>query len=143
MAVGFVALLASIFAMAFLHAYLLYDKFLSVVVLLGHGHTGSGGGAGANICPQSNVLYPESTSHAQLWKSLGRDSDNDAFVTRAENFIECFVLCGISFSGTPIIIMLNEVRSHTILWALSVRTSGGRLSGRFMTTSNKHFLSRA
>jgi hypothetical protein len=67
--------------MAFFHAYLLYGQLLSVVVLLGHSHTGSGGGA--NICAQSDVLYPESASHAQLWKSLGRDFDDDAFMTRA------------------------------------------------------------
>ncbi|KAI0277860.1 carboxypeptidase S [Russula aff. rugulosa BPL654] len=36
----------------------------------------------AKICPQSDVLYPE--SHAQLWKSLGRGfDDDDAFRTRA------------------------------------------------------------
>ena len=87
-AVGFVTLLASIFAMAFLHdAYLLYYGFLSVVLL---GHTGSGGGGRMaeaklklKLCHKSAVLYPESNSRAQLWKSLGRDFDNDVFMTRA------------------------------------------------------------
>lgn len=79
-AVGFVALLASIFAVAFfLHAYLL--EFLSMAVLL-LGRTSNGGGTAAKLCPQSDVLYPEE-SHAQLWKSLGRDFDDDAFMTRA------------------------------------------------------------
>jgi hypothetical protein len=137
--------------MALLHAYLLYGKFLSAVMLPGHTGTGSGTVTGAKLCPQSDVLYPESTTHAQLWKGLGRDFDDYAFMTRAVAwlggavripyviFIECLVLCGISFSETPII-MLNEVWSHTILWAPSVRTSGGRLSGLSMTISNERFL---
>ena len=76
--------------MAFLHAYLLYGKFkfLSAVVLLGHAGSGGGGPGGMGpaklkLCHQSDVLYPESTSHAQLWRSLGRDFDGDAFMTRA------------------------------------------------------------
>ncbi len=68
-ALGLVALLASVFAMTFLHA-------LSTVLL------GYGGGRGrvANFCPQSDVLYPE--GHVQLWKSLGREFDEDAFMMR-------------------------------------------------------------
>jgi hypothetical protein len=52
-ALGLVALLASVFAMMFLHA-------LSTVLL---GYSGGRGGV-ANLCPQSDVLYPE--SHTQL-----------------------------------------------------------------------------
>ncbi len=40
----------------------------------------SGGGT-ADLCPQSDALYPE--SHAQLWKSLERELDQDAFTVRA------------------------------------------------------------
>jgi hypothetical protein len=59
--------------MAFLRrAHPLHGKSLSAVLMLGHTD---------KICPQSDVLYPE--SHAQLWKSLGRDfDDDDAFRTR-------------------------------------------------------------
>ncbi|KAN0118185.1 hypothetical protein V8E52_005446 [Russula decolorans] len=71
-AVGFVALLARIFAMAFFHhAYLrvLYygkSRFLSAVpvVLLGSHWQCTG-------------------SRARLWKSLGRGFDDDVFMTRA------------------------------------------------------------
>ena len=71
-ALKLVALLATVFAVAFLHANFLDGKFLSVVSS-SHGM--------AKLCPQSDVLYPE--SHAQLWKNLGRDFDEDAFITRA------------------------------------------------------------
>jgi hypothetical protein len=63
---GLVALLASVFAVVFLHADILY----------GSSHNGV-----AKLCAQSDALYPE--SHAQLWKSLGHDYDDDAFLTRA------------------------------------------------------------
>lgn len=139
MAVGFVALLA----MTFLHAYLL-GKFLSAALL---DHTGNGDGT-AKICPQSDVLYPE--SHALLWKGLGRDFDDDEFMTRVVTWLGGAVRIPYVFFYRMfpalwhfvLILMLNEVRSHTIIWAPSVRTSGGRLLGRSMTTSNKHFLSR-
>ena len=72
-ALGFVALLASVFVVVFLHADILYGKFLTAILL---SHNGV-----AELCPQSDALYPE--SHAQLWKSLGHDYDEDAFLKRA------------------------------------------------------------
>jgi Gly-Xaa carboxypeptidase len=39
----------------------------------------------AKLCPQSDALYPE--SHAQLWDSLGRVFDEDAFITRAVEWL--------------------------------------------------------
>jgi len=72
-ALGLVTLLGSIFAVVFLHPYFLNDKLLSVIL---SDHSGV-----ADLCPQSNALYPE--SHEELWKSLGRDYDEDAFLTRA------------------------------------------------------------
>ena len=72
-AVGLVALLASVFAVVFLHADLLHDKLLSAIM--------PSRNAVANLCPQSDALYPE--SHTQLWKSLGHVYDEDAFLTRA------------------------------------------------------------
>jgi Gly-Xaa carboxypeptidase len=71
-ALGLVALLATVFAVAFLHADFLYGKFLSATSLT---HTV------AKLCPQSDALYPE--NNAQLWDSLGSDFDEDAFTTRA------------------------------------------------------------
>jgi hypothetical protein len=72
-ALGLVALLASVFTVVFLHPDILHDKFLSAILLR---HNGV-----AKLCSQSDALYPE--SHAQLWKSLGHDYDEDAFLTRA------------------------------------------------------------
>ncbi|KAH9975657.1 carboxypeptidase S [Russula compacta] len=69
---GLVALLASVFAVASLYAYL---PEAPRALFLGHLHCGD-----ANLCPQSDALYPE--LHAQLWKSLGRNFDEDAFTTR-------------------------------------------------------------
>jgi hypothetical protein len=72
-ALGLVALLASVFAVGFLHADILHDKDLFAIL---SSHNGV-----AKLCPQSDALYPE--SHAQLWKSLGHDYDEHAFLTRA------------------------------------------------------------
>ncbi len=72
-ALGLVALLASIFAVVFLHPYFINDNFLSTIL--------SSHNAVAKLCPQSDALYPE--SHEELWKTLGRDYDEDAFLTRA------------------------------------------------------------
>jgi Gly-Xaa carboxypeptidase len=72
MALKLVALLATVFAVAFLHTNFLNVKFLSAM---------SSSHGVAKLCPQSDALYPE--SHAQLWKSLGREFDEDAFMTRA------------------------------------------------------------
>jgi hypothetical protein len=138
-ALGLVALLASVFAVVFLHADIPYDKFLSAIL---SSHNGV-----ANLCPQSDALYPE--SHSLLWKSLGHDYDKDAFLTRAVAWLGGAVripyvitsaFCCATFSETP---TLGEGRSHTMTWVLSVRTSGGRLSGRSTTTSFSHSLSRA
>ena len=71
-AIGLVALLASVFTVAFLHADILHDE-LSVIL---SSHNGV-----AKLCPQSDALYPE--SHAQLWRCLGHDYGEDAFLTRA------------------------------------------------------------
>ena len=76
-ALGLVALLASVFAVVFLHADIPYDKCLSAML---SSHNGV-----AKLCPQSDALYPE--SHAQLWKSLGHDYDGDAFLTRAVGWL--------------------------------------------------------
>ncbi|KAH9987511.1 hypothetical protein BJV77DRAFT_1070480 [Russula vinacea] len=65
------------------------------------------------LCPQSDALYPE--SHAQLWKNLGRDFDEDAFMTRAVGGWE-------EQYAFPL--------NHTTTWAPLERMSGGRLSGR-------------
>jgi hypothetical protein len=126
-----VALLATIIAVAFLHDNFPYGKLLSAISL-SHGV--------AKLCPQADALYPE--SHARLWKSLGRDFDEDAFMTRAVAWLGGAVRipyvftgairCVAFFSETP---MLNEALSHTTTWAPLVRTSGGRLSGHSTTTS--------
>ena len=38
-----------------------------------------------DTCPQSNALYPG--KHAQLWEGLGHDFDEDAFTTRAVEWL--------------------------------------------------------
>ena len=73
---GLVVMLASVFAVAFLRVGSLNAKLLSAISL-SHGV--------AKLCPQSDALYPE--SHAQLWDSLGRDFDEDAFTTRAVEWL--------------------------------------------------------
>ena len=138
-ALGLVALLASGFAVVFLHADIAYDKFLSAIL---SSHNGI-----AELCPQSDALYPE--SHAQLWKGLGHDYDEEAFLTRAVAWlggavrIPYVILCAfccVKYSETP---TMDEGRNHTMTWVLSVRTSGGRLSGPSRTISCSHSLSRA
>ena len=76
-ALGLVVLFASGFAVVFLHADILHDNFLSVILSSPNGV--------AKLCPQSDVLYPE--SHAQLWKSLGHDYDEGGFLTRAVTWL--------------------------------------------------------
>ena len=73
---GLVALLASVIAVAFLRDDSLNAKLLSAISL-SHGVS--------KLCPQSDALYPE--SHAQLWDSLGRVFDEDAFMTRAVQWL--------------------------------------------------------
>ena len=134
-----VALFAGLFAVAFLRDNFPYGEVLSAISL-SHGV--------AKLCPQADALYPE--SHARLWKSLGREFDEDAFTTRAVAWLGGAVRipyvftrafrCVAIFSETP---MLNEAPSHTMTWALLVRTSGGRLSGHSTTTSFNHSPSRA
>jgi hypothetical protein len=136
-ALKLVTLLATGFAVAFLHANFLDLKFLSVISL-SHGT--------AKLCPQSAALYPE--SHAQLWMSLGRDFDEEAFMTRAVTWLGGAVRIPYVFTGafrryfaeTP---MLNEAPKHTTTWTPLERTSGGRLSGRSTTTSFSRSPSRA
>ncbi|KAH9970444.1 hypothetical protein BJV74DRAFT_879845 [Russula compacta] len=41
--------------------------------------------AAAELCPQSDALYPD--SHAELWKSLGHNLKGDAFTTRAVEWL--------------------------------------------------------
>jgi len=72
-ALRLVVLFASIFAVVFFYAGILYDNLLSAIL---SSHNGV-----AKLCPQSDALYPE--SHAHLWKCLGHDYDEDAFLTRA------------------------------------------------------------
>ena len=71
-----VALFAIVFAVAFLRAGSLSGTLLSAMSL-SHG--------AAKLCPQSDALYPE--SHALLWDSLGRVFDEDAFTTRAVEWL--------------------------------------------------------
>ncbi|KAH9975656.1 hypothetical protein BJV74DRAFT_178104 [Russula compacta] len=80
--VGVIALLASVFAVASIYADLpgIARVLFSSVLRLRHRHRGD-----AELCPQSDALYPE--RHAQLWKSLGRDFDEDAFMTRAVTWL--------------------------------------------------------
>ena len=73
---GLVVLLASVFTVASLRAGFLSGK-LSSAMSLSHGV--------AKLCPQSDALYPK--SHAQLWDSLGRDFNEDAFTTRAVEWL--------------------------------------------------------
>jgi len=72
-ALGLVALLASVFAVVFLHSDILYDKLSSAIL---SSHIGV-----VKLCPQSDALYPK--SHARLWNSLGHDYDEGTFLTRA------------------------------------------------------------
>jgi hypothetical protein len=98
MALKLVALLATVFAVAFLHTNFLNVKFLSAM---------SSSHGVAKLCPQSDALYPE--SHAQLWKSLGREFDEDAFMTRAVAWLGgavripyvSLVLSGVSLLRLP------------------------------------------
>ena len=75
MALGLVALLSSVFAVVFLHIDIFHHKLLSAILSSHNGHRPP------KLCPQSDVLNPE--SHAQLWKSLGHDYGEDAFLARA------------------------------------------------------------
>lgn len=76
-ALGLAALLASVFTVVFLHPDIIYHKFL-YAILSSHNRV-------EELCPQSDVLYPE--SHAQFWKSLGQHYDDDAFLTRAVTWL--------------------------------------------------------
>jgi hypothetical protein len=73
-ALGLAALLASVFAVVFLHPDIFHDKLLSAIILSAHNGV-------AKLCAQPDPLYPE--SHAQLWKNLGHDYEEDAFLMRA------------------------------------------------------------
>jgi hypothetical protein len=70
--VGLGALLLIVFV-SWHHADLLLGVlFLSATRLGRHG--------GVRVCPQADALYPE--RHAELWRSLGREFDEDPFMTR-------------------------------------------------------------
>jgi hypothetical protein len=58
---------------------LLFSLFTSAIQSRHHGVGGEG------LCPQSDVLYP--ARHAQLWRRLGRDFDDDAFTARAVSWL--------------------------------------------------------
>ncbi|KAH9962677.1 carboxypeptidase S [Russula dissimulans] len=73
---GFVALLASVFAVA--SHYANHSSVLLSAVRWDH-HTR------AKLCPQSDILYPE--RHAQLWKDLGDSFDEDTFTVRAVEWL--------------------------------------------------------
>lgn len=103
----------------------------------------------ADTCPQSNTLYPG--EHAQLWKNLGHNFDEDAFTTKAVEWLAGAVRiryvfmntsCDVSpfFNENPV---PNKGRRHSTTWVSSVKMSGGRSSGRCMTTSLMNFHSRA
>ena len=79
---GPVALLASVFAVASLYSDLpeAARALFSSAIRWRHRHRGD-----AKLCPQSDPLYPE--RHGQLWKSLGRDFDDDAFTKRAVTWL--------------------------------------------------------
>jgi Gly-Xaa carboxypeptidase len=40
----------------------------------------------ADVCPQSNALYPN--RYAQLWESLGNEYDQDEFTERATDWLQ-------------------------------------------------------
>lgn len=69
------ALLLSVFVFA---ATWLYADLLGVLFLSA---TRSGHHGGVEVCPQADALYPE--RHRELWRSLGREFDEDPFTTRA------------------------------------------------------------
>lgn len=71
---GLVALLASVLTVALRHYVDLPSGSFSPQRLLDHRR-------GAKPCPQSDPLYPK--QHAELWESLKRDFDEEAFRTRA------------------------------------------------------------
>jgi len=52
----------------------------------------------ANTCPQSNVLYPG--KHAQLWENLGHNLNEDAFTTRAVEWLTGAVRIPYIFMNT-------------------------------------------
>jgi hypothetical protein len=78
--VGLGTLLLSVFLFAVARHYA--DLLLSVLFLSATrwGHDG-----GLKVCPQVDALYPE--RRAELWRSLGRDFDEDHFMTRAVTWL--------------------------------------------------------
>jgi hypothetical protein len=71
---GFIALVAGAFPVALRYANLRGELF----ILASDREV-------ARPCPQSNALYPG--QHAELWESLGREFDEDAFTTRAVEWL--------------------------------------------------------
>lgn len=80
-----VALLGSIFAVASLYPDLPEAARALFFGAVGLRHPYHHSGAAAELCPQSDALYPD--SHAELWKSLGRNLKGDAFTTRAVEWL--------------------------------------------------------
>jgi len=74
---GFVALVAGAFPVALRYANLRGNEFIPA--------TRSSHREVADLCPQSNALCPG--QHAQLWESLGREFDEEAFTTRAVEWL--------------------------------------------------------
>lgn len=73
-ALGLIALIAS--ALSVLSRYVDYhSRPFSIVIKSSQ----------PNTCPQSNALYPG--QHAQLWETLGHDFDEDAFTTKAVEWL--------------------------------------------------------
>ena len=70
---GLFALLAGVLTAALHYVDLPGGPFLSAIRLDYHG--------GANLCPQSNALYPK--HHAEVWKTLGNAFDEKTFTARA------------------------------------------------------------
>jgi Gly-Xaa carboxypeptidase len=71
---GFIALVAGAFPVSLRYASLRGELFIP-----------SSDREVADLCPQSNALYPG--QHAELWESLGREFDEDAFTTRAVEWL--------------------------------------------------------
>jgi len=114
---GFIAVLAGVVVIAVASHHgdlpLLFSLFSSAIRLRNHGVGGEG------LCPQSDVLYP--ARHAQLWRRLGHDFDDDAFTARA-----------VSWLGGAV--RVRGVRSRTMTWAPLASISGGKLSDRSTAT---------
>jgi hypothetical protein len=141
---GFVAVLAGVVVIIAVASHYgdLPLPFLSAIRWRHHGV----GGGEEGLCPQSDVLYP--ARHAQLWRRLGRDFDDDAFTARAVSWlggavrvrcvfrlmVRCWSCGGCGADTCFAFPLLSEVRSRTTTWAPLASISGGKLSDRSTTT---------